>query len=79
MSARRCTKHPHKSKGAADAQLRALLKLDNDTRNTVELCTYLCACGWWHVGHNEMRIRPEPMPPLLPLRRRAGGRTRRAQ
>lgn len=73
----RCHKHPHKSKGAADAQMRSLLKRGDDLRNIDELCTYLCGCGSWHVGHNEMKIRPAPMPPLLPLRRRAGGRTRR--
>lgn len=75
----KCIKHPHKSKGAAEAQLRSLLKRENDMRNTEELCTYLCHCGAWHVGHNEMRTRPEPMPTLLPLKRRAGGRTRRMQ
>lgn len=74
-----CYKHSHRSKGAAEAQLRALLKRGDDERNTTELCTYLCACGYWHVGHNEMRIRPEPLPPLMPLKRRAGGRTRRMQ
>lgn len=76
---KRCYKHCHRSKGAAEAQLRALLKRGDDLRDQRELCTYLCICGSWHVGHNEMAVRPEPLPPLLPLRRRAGGRTRRMQ
>lgn len=53
-----CRKHPHKSKGAAEAQLHALLRLGNDAKDTETLCTFPHDCGFWHVGHNEMKIRP---------------------
>ena len=73
---RRCRKHPHKSKGAAEAQLRALLKREDDHGNSQELCSYICQCGFWHVGHNEMKIRPEPLPPIPLAKRRPGGARR---
>ncbi len=44
-------KQAHASKGAAEAQLRALLKLDEGCRDGNGLYTYLCRCGAWHVGH----------------------------
>lgn len=46
-----CSKHPHLSKGAAKAQLRSLTNLDNDLKSS-DMVTYLCKCGWWHVGHS---------------------------
>lgn len=74
---RRCSKHQHKSKGAAEAQLRALRARGGDIENSETLCTYLCPrCAAWHVGHNEMKIRPEPMPPIPVLKRRPGGARR---
>lgn len=69
----RCSKHRHKSKGAAEAQKRALIARADDTLNPETLCTYLChLCDFWHVGHNEMTIRPEPTPVLPPMRRGPG-------
>jgi hypothetical protein len=69
-----CSKHRHKSKGAAEAQRRALVARGGDwTTNPETLCTYYCStCAAWHCGHNEMRVRPEPMPVLQPLRRGPG-------
>jgi hypothetical protein len=68
-----CSKHRHKSKGAAEAQKRALVARGGDLMNPDTLCTYLChLCGFWHTGHNEMRIRPEPMVVLPKLRRGPG-------
>jgi hypothetical protein len=73
---RQCTKHCHKSKGAAEAQLRALLARADDKLNSDILCTYLCPrCDYWHVGHNEMKIRPAPMP-VIPLAKRGPGGAR---
>lgn len=72
--ATRCNKHRHKSKQAAEAQLRALLVRENDLKDSQTLCTYHChKCDAWHVGHNEMKIRPEPMPTIPLARRRPGG------
>jgi hypothetical protein len=72
----KCSKHCHKSKGAAEAQKRALLKRADNVLNPETLCTYHChKCDAWHVGHNEMAIRPEPMP-RIPLTRRGPGGAR---
>lgn len=68
-----CSKHRHKSKGAAEAQKRALVARGGDLLDPASLCTYFhSACGSWHVGHNEMAIRPEPMAVLEPLKRGPG-------
>lgn len=68
-----CSKHRHKSKGAAEAQKRALVARGDDRLNPATLCTYYCSsCAAWHAGHNEMAIRPEPMAVLPKLRRGPG-------
>lgn len=45
-------KHPHRSKGAADAAIRAVTRAPNFKPSDRELESYLCRhCGRWHVGH----------------------------
>jgi hypothetical protein len=46
-----CVKHAHPSRGAAEAHMRALLRLDM-ARDPARLHVYLCGrCFEWHVGH----------------------------
>ncbi len=74
---RRTGKHSHASKGAAEAHLRAMLKLGDITDSDKKLlCTYICtgnhSCGGWHVGKNEFR-KPVEVIPVLPKMRRSVG------
>jgi hypothetical protein len=44
-------KEPHKSRGAAEAHLRALRKRFGDTGTLAPyVCTY---CGHWHIGRSK--------------------------
>lgn len=45
-------KQKHKSQGAAESQIRALLKRTDYVYGEDTLNTYRCrTCGFWHVGH----------------------------
>lgn len=76
---RKTGKQRHRSKGAAEAHLRALLKRDDiSASDKLLLNTYICvgkgnrACGDWHVGRNEFR-KPVEVIPVMPKMRRSGG------
>jgi heterodisulfide reductase subunit B len=47
-------KHRHKSKGAAEAHLRSMVKIEKDEGITVYPCPY---CHFWHIGHTPKRKR----------------------
>lgn len=48
-------KHKHASRGAAEAQLLSLLRMD-DTNGRDRLHLYKCGfCDGWHVGHKRLR------------------------
>lgn len=78
---RRCSrtgKQCHKSKGAADAHLRSLLKLDAPDEPEI-LSTFICRfCESWHVGHNEMKRAVTPMP-VQPKMKRGPGLNQKAE
>lgn len=71
----RCNKQAHKSKGAAEAHLRHLVRDGVERpKNGQPLVVYPCIiyrphCGFWHVGHkplngktNRERTRDDGMP-----------------
>jgi hypothetical protein len=46
-------KQPHRSKGAAEAAIRARKRSPNYKPSAVALAPYKCRyCDWWHVGHD---------------------------
>lgn len=47
MANRRCVKVSHPSRGAAEAHLRSLTKLDTSYDGKVYPCIY---CHGWHIG-----------------------------
>ncbi len=49
-------KERHRSKGAADAQMRSLLRRDDIVQDADRLNTYHCRhCGGWHVGRRSVQ------------------------
>lgn len=47
-------KHKHLSRGAADAHIRALLKIE--ATDAERMHPYACwYCGGWHVGREKLR------------------------
>jgi len=46
---RRSGKHIHKSRGAAEAHIRSLVKIEPDIQWNAYLCVY---CRGWHVGRS---------------------------
>lgn len=54
--ARRCwPKEQHKTRGAAEAQMRSILRRDL-AKDVRLLHPYLCPhCSTWHVGHNGLK------------------------
>lgn len=45
---KRCIKHRHLSKGAAEAHIRGMAKIGLPEMERTY--AYFCLCGYWHVG-----------------------------